>query len=159
MATATAVLIDLDHLSYEEAGGGRVADASLEASLDSIRLGLKGMDCDVFFVYCACSTATLEHHWRALVSPAQPRWCACRGLDGADRELLREMSFLRERGRAERVVIVGGDGIYADSLKDFSLAGIESWVVGRRGSVSSALRRAAHRHLDLRDLARPVLAA
>src|SRR5687767_12732711 len=89
-STSTAVLIDLDHLSY---GGHdvRCTDEAMRSTIHAVGDFLRHAGCDIYYTRGACSTATADHHWRVLVDAAANSWTACRGRDGADHEILSDL--------------------------------------------------------------------
>lgn len=153
-AIATAVFIDLDHLSYGDTST-RGTDSDLRAALLGLDRFLQRAGCEVYFRLGACSTATLAHHQSLLVGGTTLPWCARTGIDGADHELLHHLAFTAARGRARRVVLVGGDHIYAPGLRRLSRLGVEPWLLGWRQSVSADLRASTDQFLDLAALTTP----
>jgi hypothetical protein len=79
-----------------------------------------------------------------------------RGISGADRALV---DVLHQEHVAERfveVVIVSGDGIFADVAAELGQQGVVVTVVARQGSLSARLRLAATRIVLLPDFAPPL---
>jgi hypothetical protein len=66
-----------------------------------------------------------------------------RGPNGADLALLEEAPPEWVAGRFSRVVIGSGDGIFVDLVRRLRLQGQSVTVVGRPGSISGKLRKAA----------------
>ena len=79
------------------------------------------------------------------------RFVLGRGLSGADRALVEVLRDERVADRFGEVVIVSGDGIFADTAADLAMHGVRVTVVCRSGHVSSRLRLAAARVVLLPD--------
>ena len=69
------------------------------------------------------------------------------GKDRADAELLRRAAELPTW--VETLVLGSGDGVFAPLVAEQALAGRHTVVIGRPGSISSALRAAAHQVVEL----------
>lgn len=70
------------------------------------------------------------------------RYVVRSGANGADLALL---DVLTENipARYEQVVLASGDGIFAPAVAELASAGVETTVLGRRGSVARSLQMAA----------------
>lgn len=70
------------------------------------------------------------------------------GIDGADLALIDELEALRV-DRYDEVVVVSGDGIFADPIAKLTAQGVSVTVVAHRGHCAARLRLAATRTLYL----------
>jgi hypothetical protein len=132
--TRHLVLIDVENLA------GTAAPTPLELSFVETKLREVVDDLDEAQRVVACSHVAART--AAFAFPgAGRRWRS--GPDGADLALIEEMNDLRIMKRFERVTLVSGDGIFADSLAALAVMGIETTVVSRESSLSRRLRMAA----------------
>lgn len=73
------------------------------------------------------------------------------GQDGADLELLEVLTTEHLSTRFDEVVLVSGDGIFADAVADLSRSGVQVVVAAWSGGLSTRLRLAANQTLTLDD--------
>ena len=66
------------------------------------------------------------------------------GIDGADNSLIRAMISEPSIRRANRVILVSGDHIFADLIEKLTRAGVHTTVVAQPAALSSKLRLAAN---------------
>ena len=137
-------LIDMDGVSHGLADGtslGRASDREVRRCLDVVRATACALD-PQSRLRCAASTATASYHLDVLTASGNNQWSIRRGLDGADRALLEEMSDLidarmiatgpgrkRTARTADLVILVGQDHIYAPPVRRLRLLGIPTWVM------------------------------
>jgi len=72
------------------------------------------------------------------------RFVLGRGLNGADRALIDVLRDEDVAGRFDEVVIVSGDGIFAETAAKLAGQGVTVTIVCRSGHLSARLRLAAH---------------
>jgi uncharacterized LabA/DUF88 family protein len=136
------VLIDVENLARTPCPTALDLEV-VQAILQGHVPGLDQAQCVV-----ACS-----HHAAKTVAFAFPqalrRWRS--GSDGADLALLAEMRDLRVMKRFDRVTLVSGDGIFAESLAALAAEGIETTVVSWGSGLSRRLRMAAQHVVSLAD--------
>ena len=152
------VLIDGDCLSYGLAGDGarrRAPDDEVRSCLDRVRATAAHLDPHAG-TRCAVSSATAIRHLDVLTSAHNNIFTIRRGVNGADRALLEDLTDLidaqmiaarpgrrRQAGLADLVMLVGQDKIYARPLRRLRLLGIPGWVLTPGHLVAASLRRAA----------------
>ena len=141
---------------------GRASDQEMRSCLDRVHAAATLLDPHAR-VRCAVSTETAAHHFDVLAAARNNSFAIRRGLDGADRALIEELTDLiaartiatqpgrkRPAGFADLVILVGKDKIYAPSVRQLRLLGIPTWLIvpGRlpcRLVVSRRLRGLLHR--------------
>jgi hypothetical protein len=74
------------------------------------------------------------------------------GEDGADKALLEVIADENVGRRFQRVVLVSGDGIFADAVAWLGAQGVVVEVLSRRDSLSRRLRMAATRTVSIEGL-------
>lgn len=153
------LLIDGDCLSrglVEGTTRGRASDREVRSCLDRVRATATLLDPHARS-RCAVSSATAIHHLDVLTSAPSNLFTIRRGLNGADRALLEELTDVidarviattRRPGRqptgpVDLVLLVGQDGIYAQPLRRLRLLGVSGWVLTPGHLVAASLRRAA----------------
>lgn len=77
------------------------------------------------------------------------RLVAGRGRDGADRALGSVLEEAHVRARFDTVIVGSGDGYFASHVDKLRRAGLHTIVVARHRCIAGALRRAAHRVVEL----------
>jgi hypothetical protein len=147
-------LIDLDGVSHGLARGtsrDRAPDQDVQLFLDIVQATACALD-PRSQVRCAASTATATYHLDVLTASGNNQWSIRRGLDGADQVLLEEMNEListrlpaTRRGRkprsrrADLVILVGQDHIYAPPVRQLRLLGIPTWLIAPGPPVAASL--------------------
>jgi hypothetical protein len=135
------VLVDIENV----AGGAiMTVDEGQRARLSILRTGLIGTQDQI--VVGTSHTGVLG---------AGLAWPRCRlvvrsGPDGADLALLSVICDERIAERFDEVLLVTGDGIFAEAVAALGVAGVSVTVVARSDSCSKRLRMAAS-HLHLID--------
>ncbi len=151
-------LTDGDCVSHGLADGaarGRASDQEMRACLDRVRAAAMLLDPHAR-VRCAVSTETAAQHFDILATARNNSFAIRRGLDGADRALIEELTDLigartiatqtrrrRPAGLADLVILVGKDKIYAPPVRQLRLLGIPTWLVVPGRLPSASLYRAA----------------
>ena len=148
-------LTDGDCVSHglaDGAGRGRASDQEMRTCLDRVHAAAMLLDPHAR-VRCAVSTETAAHHFDILAAARNNSFAIRRGLDGADRALIEELTDLigartiatqtrrgRPAGLADLVILVGKDKIYAPPVRQLRLLGIPTWLIvpGRLPAVSSS---------------------
>lgn len=133
-------------MDIENMNGGAVQHTGLAAAAwvevaDAIDL----LDCEQVVVGVGPSSLIAS----GVTCPA--RFVMGRGLDGADHALIEVLETERVAERFEEVVIVSGDGIFAEVAAALGAQGVVVTVVARDGHLSARLRMAAARVVLLPD--------
>ncbi len=152
------ILIDGDCVSHglvEGTARERACDQEVRACLDQVHATATLLD-PYPRTRCAVSWATATHHFSVMASAGNNLFTICRGLDGADFELIEELNDLiqarsiaarpgrKRRARlADLVILVGHDGIYAPPVWQLRLGGTPIWLLAPGYLVARSLRRAA----------------
>jgi hypothetical protein len=151
-------LTDGDCVSHGLAGGavrGRASDQEMRTCLDRVQAAAMLIDPHAR-VRCAVSTETAARHFDILAAARNNSFAIRRGLDGADRALIEELTDLigaraiatrtrrrRPAGLADLVILVGKDKIYASPVRQLRLLGIPTWLIVPGRLPSASLYRAA----------------
>jgi hypothetical protein len=151
-------LTDGDCVSHGLADGaarGRASDQEMRSCLDRVHAAAALLDPHAR-VRCAVSTQTAAHHFDILAAARNNSFAIRRGLDGADRALIEELTDLigaraiatqtrrrRPAGLADLVILVGKDKIYASPVRQLRLLGIPTWLIVPGRLPSASLYRAA----------------
>lgn len=151
-------LTDGDCVSHGLAGGaarGRASDQEMRTCLDRVQAAAMLLDPHAR-VRCAVTTETAARHFDVLAAAGNNSFAICRGLDGADRALIEELTVLigaraiatqtgrrRPAGLADLVILVGKDRIYAPPVRQLRLLGIPTWLIVPGRLPSAPLYRAA----------------
>lgn len=142
-AERRVVLVDIENVV-----GGAVASAADAAWARDVVCGsIEIGSCDQFVIGSGpAGLVAAADGW------GTARYTMQRGRDGADRALLDVMDEGLERRFAE-IVLVSGDGIFADRIAEFGAQGTPTTVVAHRTALSRDLRMAAGRviYLSPRD--------
>jgi hypothetical protein len=151
-------LTDGDCVSHGLADGaapGRASDQEMGTCLDRVQAAAMLLDPHAR-VRCAVSTETAARHFDILATARNNSFAIRRGLDGADRALIEELTDLigaraittqtrrrRPAGLADLVILVGKDKIYASPVRQLRLLGIPTWLIVPGRLPSASLYRAA----------------
>lgn len=128
------ILVDIENV----VGGGVVKTEDAAAAFALIDPTIGSMDCDQFIVGAS--------HVSAIASGcARPsaRLVVRSGKDGADIALLEVLKDEHVEERFDEVVLVSGDGIFADEVARLGSCGVKVTVVAADGKLSRQLRMAA----------------
>ncbi len=150
-------LTDGDCVSHGLADGtrcGRASDQEVRSCLDQVHATATLLDPHAR-IRCALSTETATHHLDVLTTARNNLFTIRRGLDGADKVLLEELTDLikarmiatrpvRKRSvwLADLVILVAQDGIYAPPAVQLRLLGIPTWLLVPGLSAAATLRSA-----------------
>jgi NYN domain len=136
------VLVDIENV----AGGAVMTEAIAGWARDVVVASLALAGCDQIVV--GTSHAGLFNVWA--VWP-RVRLRVRSGANGADLALLDVMQFERIEQRFDEVVLVSGDGIFADLTAHLAAAGVRVTVASWAESLSTRLRLAASHTIYLQD--------
>jgi hypothetical protein len=133
-AGRTLHLVDLENL----AGGSSASPAEIAAALSSYERTVRFAPGDHRVVACG----------KGLVYPVKDRWPGAlvkfaRGIDGADRLLLAAAEPAYVAAHYDRVVVAGGDHVFADLVAALGARGVDVCVVSLRSALSRRLEAVA----------------
>lgn len=137
------ILVDIENI----VGGGVSMASQIRAAQAAIEAAVGSRPSDHGVVACGrFSVDTVGFEWAGA-----HRLKFRSGIDGADLELLEVLETERVGARFPEVVLVSGDGIFADAISSLALiSGTSTTVVTRADACSRRLRMAAKNvlHLD-----------
>jgi hypothetical protein len=152
------LLGDMDAVSHGLAegrgGSSRASNEQVAAVLEQVQSAARALGSTRCQVRWAASTATVKYHLNLVTNSPSNTWAFRYGLDGADRALLEELDGLaagragvagrKQAGRrADLIVLIAQDHIYAPAVRRLRLQGIPTWVLQPGRYIAAELYKSA----------------